>query len=918
MERRVFTKKRVLVSTVIAAGLIFGAGAFVFYPAYVNSASRLYSSVIGFLKVQRFLGAPMEAEAGHPVLHDFQTPVLGEGTTQCDFYNVPVVPITRVKSLLVDEGDQVKKGQVLAELDDTQAQIKYQSAKLALADAKAQLVRVKAGSMNTMQAERPEKDTADLAGMEKVVKSAESKVEMYKRMEKDGSSSKLELVNAEIELANDETSLEQAKISSGMSNRGAPGSLEIAQNAVDDAQNLLQQQEEELAYYRVVSPVDGVVDRVLIRNGEFNQTAGNTGFVVTSDPWFEANLDQGALGEVRQGMQASVNFDSYPGRFFHAIVDRVIPIVTFDAGGPETKTPVRPLGTGTPEWPATFKIRLRMVDAGVKIAPGMTGFARVARHRRALAVSRDAVLSSGSGKGVVRVVDASDHLVATSVALGEMDDNFVEITGGLDASNWVLLNNSRFLRENDTVNVTRLTASQQAAKYGELAASPRAAVPAQPKGVETKTQQARKNDELAVNQRNALQAQLKDLQAKVQVTQKNGELAASQRDALQAQLKESQAKASLAQRNGELAASQRDALQVQLKESQAKAQQAQKIAEMTASQRDALQAQLKDVQARADQAQANEQLTLGQRDALQAQLKETETRAEWAQENARFSTSQRDALQAQLKDLQTKLELAQKNDEFAASQRDGLQAQLKEAETKAQQAQKDGELAAGQRDALQAQLKDLQSKAQLSQTNGALTSSQTNALQAQLKEAETKAEQAQENAKIATSQRDALQAQLQDLQAKVELTQKDGELAASQRDALQTQLKEAEAKAEQVQENAKVAASQQDAVQAQPEDPQAKAELAQQNDGLDQVQPNTGTDPSGDTEEKPIASDPAQKNEVATQDDHVSNPPRARSVRASWEPKRGRHVIKHRRVVRREEGPLRAIDRWLRRHFASD
>jgi multidrug efflux pump subunit AcrA (membrane-fusion protein) len=175
MERRVFTKKRVLGSTVIAAGLIFGAGAFVFYPAYVNSASRLYSSVIGFLKVQRFLGAPMEAEAGHPALHDFQIPVLGEGTTQCDFYNVPVVPITRVTSLLVDEGDQVKKGQVLAELDDTEAQIKYQSAKLALADAKAQLVRVKAGSMNTMQAERPEKDKADLAGMEKVVKSAESR-----------------------------------------------------------------------------------------------------------------------------------------------------------------------------------------------------------------------------------------------------------------------------------------------------------------------------------------------------------------------------------------------------------------------------------------------------------------------------------------------------------------------------------------------------------------------------------------------------------------------------------------------------------------------------------------------------------------------------------------------------------------------
>jgi multidrug resistance efflux pump len=833
MERRVFTKNRVLGTTVIAAGVIFGAGAFAFWPAYVNPASRLYTSVVGFLKVQRFLGAPMEAEAGHPVLHDFKTPVLGEGTTQCDFYNVPVVPTTRVKSLLVDEGDRVKKGQVLAELDDTQAEIRYRSAKLALADAKAQLVRVKAGSVNTMQAERPEKDKADLAGMEKVAKSAESKVKMYKQMEKDGASSKLELVNAEIELANDETNLEQAKISSGMSNQGAPGSVEIAQDAVGDAQNLLQQQEEELAYYRVVSPVDGVVDRVLIRNGEFNQTAGNTGFIVTSDPWFEANLDQGALGDVQQGREASVNFDSYPGRSFNAIVDRVIPIVTFDTGGPATKTPVRPLGTGTPEWPATFKIRLRLEDAGVKFAPGMTGFARIARHRWALAISRDTVLSSGAGKGVVRVVDASNHLVATSVALGATDDKFVEITEGLDTSNWVLLNNPRSLRDNETINIARLTASQQAAKYGELTAS----------------------------QRDGVQAQLKDLQAKVELAQKNGELAASQRDALQVQLKESEAKAQQAQKNGELAASQRDALQAQLKDIQAKAEQAQAYAKVATWLRDALLAQLKDVQARGQLAQRNEQLALGKTNALQAQLEEAEIKAEWAQENANFAKSQRDALQAQLKDLQAKVELTQKNGDLAASQRDASQALLKESEAKAQQAQKNGELAANQRDALQAQLKDIQAKAQQAQGNEKLTLGQTNALQAQLKEAETKAEQAQEDAKAAASQRDALQAQLKDLQAKVELAQKNGE--------------------------------------------------------LDQVQPNTGIGPSGDTEERPVASDPTPKTELATQDGHDSDSRQARSVRASSESKKGRHVMRHRTVARRQEGPLRAIDHWLHRHLAS-
>jgi HlyD family secretion protein len=640
MERRVFTKKRVLGSTVIAGGLLFAAGAFVLWPAYTNPESRLYSSVIGFLKVQRFLGMPMEAEAGHPVLHDFESPVLGEGAMQCDFYNVPVVPTARIKVLKVEEGDEVKQGQVLAELDETQALIDLNSAELAVSSAKAQLQRVEAGSVNTMQAERLEHDKVDLAGFEKILSDAQGKVAMYKKMEEDGSSSRLELINAETELANAELNYEQAKVSAGMSNQGQPQSRVIATNAVNDAQNLLLQKQEALKYFKVTAPADGIIDRVLVRDGEFNQDTGNTGFIIASGMWFEANLDQRSVADLQEGMDATVNLEAYTERSFSAKVERIIPIVTFNAGGPVTKTPVRPLGTGTPEWPATFKIRLQMEDAGVKLAPGMTGFTRIAKQRRALAVSRRAVLSLSAGKGVVRVVDDSNHLVSTSVSLGESDDQFVEITGGLGVSNWVLINNPGFLRDNDRFHVTRLTASQQASKYRELTASQRDAVQAQLKEIETKTKQAQKDEELTASQRNALQAQLKDLQAKAELTQKNGEIAASQKDALQVQLKEVEAKAEQAQKNGEIAASQRDALQAQLKELQAKAEQAQKNGELAASQRDALQAQLKELQAKAEQAQKNGQLAASQRDASQAQLKDFQAKAQQTQRNGELDLVQ--------------------------------------------------------------------------------------------------------------------------------------------------------------------------------------------------------------------------------------------------------------------------------------
>jgi multidrug efflux pump subunit AcrA (membrane-fusion protein) len=916
MKRRVYTKNRVLRSTVIATGLIFAGGAFVLWPAYINPVSRLYTLAIGFLNVQRFLGMPMEAEAGHPVLHDFETPVLGEGTIQCTFYNVPVVPTARVNALYVEEGDEVKEGQLLAELNETEATLNLNSAQLGVASAKAEQQRVEAGSVNTLVAERPEKDRVSLEGLAKVVKEAKAKVEMYQKLNASGAASRLELVNAEIELANAQTSYAEAEVSSGMSTQGFPQSKEIAQNAINDAQNLVQQREEALKYYRVTAPAEGVIDRVLIRDGEYNQNAGNTGFIIASGMWFEANLDQRAVTDLCEGMQATVNLEAYAGRSFRATVERVIPIVTFNAGGPETTSPVRPLGTGSPEWPATFKVRLHLDSPGVKLTPGMTGFARVVvRHRRALAVPRNALSSLSAGKGVVRVVDNADRPVTTPVSLGEVDARFVEITGGVDTSNWVLTDNSRFLRDNDKIHITRLTASQQAAKYGELAASQPDALKSQPKDIQANAEQAQKNDELTAGQRDALQARLKDIETKAEQARKNGELTASQRDALQAQLKDIETKAQRAQKNAELAATQRDALQAQLKDTQAKAEQVRKDRELTASQRDALQAQLKDTQAKAEQARKNGELAASQRDALQAQLKDTQAKAEQARKNGELAANQRDALQAQLRDIETKAEQARKNGELAASQRDALQAQLRDTQAKAEQAQKNDELTASQRDALLAQLKDTQVKADQARKNGELAASQRDALQAQLKDIETKAERARQNGELKASQRDALLAQLKDTQVKADQARKNGELAASQRDALQAQLKDIETKAQQAQKNAELAASQRDGLQAELKNTQAKADQAQKNAVLAQVQPDTGTGSAGETTQNLIASDPTIKIDSATQDDQASDLPPSRSVRASSESKKGRHVVKHRTAGRRENGSLRAIDHWLRRHL---
>jgi len=251
-----------------------------------------------------------------------------------------------------------------------------------------------------------------------------------------------------------------AQVDARASSAGVPQSEKIAQNAIDVAENLLEQRQEELKQCRVTALASGTIDRVLIRAGEFTQTVGNPGIIIASGLWFEANLDQLALQDLHEGMEGTVNLEAYPGRTFHSTVERIIPIVTFNAGGPETKSPVRPLGTGTPEWPATFVVRLHRDAQDVSLARGMTGVAlQIAHHRRALAVPREALSALSAGKGVLRIVDRSGHPVTTPVSLGAVDERFVEITGGLDAADWVLSTNPRFLRDDDKYHITRIVAS---------------------------------------------------------------------------------------------------------------------------------------------------------------------------------------------------------------------------------------------------------------------------------------------------------------------------------------------------------------------------------------------------------------------------------------------------------------------------
>jgi HlyD family secretion protein len=447
-------QNRWLALAVLCTSAVVLADGVVLWGPYRDPVSRFYTSALGYAHVARLLKLPFTVDAGQPEMHEFTVPVLGEGTMLCDFYFVPVVPMARVTTLHIEEGDTVSKGQLLAELDDTTARLNLKTAELAVGTANAERERVSIGSAYVLAQERPERDRIDVGAAKDVLDRANEKLKTYRDLVAKGVLARESLLDVETAAINAQKSYDQSLFDQRMSTQGSTESRKIAQNAVEQAETLLRQRQEELKGYHVTSPADGIIQRVLIRPGEFNQDTGKPGFIVCSGLWFDAHLDQRTLANVHEGCEATVFLESYPGQPFPARVERIIPVVTFDAGGPETTRPIRPRGTGAPEWPATYTARLVLETNGLRVTPGMTGFARVTYRRRALAIPRDALTSLSAGKGIVRQIDEQGIQKAVEVRIGEVDDRFVEVVEGLDPSALLVRGNHRFLRDGDRVQVT--------------------------------------------------------------------------------------------------------------------------------------------------------------------------------------------------------------------------------------------------------------------------------------------------------------------------------------------------------------------------------------------------------------------------------------------------------------------------------
>lgn len=231
-----------------------------------------------------------------------------------------------VRSVLVDVNDQVKKGQVLVELDADKLQAQLNRSKASVASAQARLQQ----SQATLKEAR-----ANFARLEDVYRISGGKVP---------SAAEMDTGRASVERA--------------IADEAA------ARAAVDDARAALKTDETNLSKSAIKSPIDGVILTRSVDPG--NAVAASlqavTLFTVAEDLTklrLEVSVDEADIGQVQAGQRASFTVSAHPTRTYPAKVTRV------DFGSTKTDNVV------------TYLARLEVRNEDLSLRPGMTASATI-------------------------------------------------------------------------------------------------------------------------------------------------------------------------------------------------------------------------------------------------------------------------------------------------------------------------------------------------------------------------------------------------------------------------------------------------------------------------------------------------------------------------------------------------------------
>src|SRR5262245_35970738 len=269
----------------------------------------------------------------------------------------------RIAAVLVQEGERVRKGQLVARLDTRRLEPQVAQAEAEVAAQRQVVQRLRSGS-------RPEEIAQARANVESAKADAVNARQQYERIksaaemsagravrQQDVDSAKATLQVAEEKLAVNQRALELAVI--------GPRKEDIA-----EAEARLRANEAQLALLRqqlvdaeLLAPIDAVVRTRILEPGDMASPQRPVFSLAIIDPkWVRAYVSEPELGKIHEGMAATVSVDSFPNRRFEGWVGFISPVAEFTPKAVQTQE-LRPS--------LVYEIRVFVKDPADELRLGM-------------------------------------------------------------------------------------------------------------------------------------------------------------------------------------------------------------------------------------------------------------------------------------------------------------------------------------------------------------------------------------------------------------------------------------------------------------------------------------------------------------------------------------------------------------------
>jgi multidrug efflux pump subunit AcrA (membrane-fusion protein) len=334
----------------------------------------------------------------------------------------------KVVAVGVDLGTFVKRGQMLAKLDDADFKIRVEQAVAALEQTKAAVAQAEAKiGLKPGQKFDPEQ-VADVASARFAYQLAEKNLQRAAKLIEAGDVSQSYFDQQRTQRDQLKAQYESA-LATARQNYAA---VQVARTNVAAAQSAVSLARSSLSYTIITSPIDGYVAERQVDVGEYVTTASKVATVVRVNPLrMRIEIPEQSIPHIQAGQSVSLVTSAWPDRNFNGRVARISPNLSATS--------------------RTLVVEAEVENSNGLLKPGQFATVRILQSKGgpAILVPARAVHTEA---GVSRLfVIKNGHAEQRLVQLGQTEGDLIEIRQGIAADEKVATSNVEQLSDGVTV-----------------------------------------------------------------------------------------------------------------------------------------------------------------------------------------------------------------------------------------------------------------------------------------------------------------------------------------------------------------------------------------------------------------------------------------------------------------------------------